>query len=72
MNGRLSSTEMDAARRRFEQDQNDAEYVEFTYAMERIGRGRRWRRERQRFLRIRGVELHSDLDSGLDEPPWNC
>jgi hypothetical protein len=61
MSGGLSSTEVDAARRRFEQDQNDAEYVEFTYAMERIGGGRRWRRERRRLLRTRGLELGSDL-----------
>jgi hypothetical protein len=63
MSGGLSSTEVDFARQRFEQDQNDAEYVEFTYAMERIGGGRRWRRERRRLLR--GLELGSDLG----EPP---
>ncbi|GAA3055398.1 hypothetical protein GCM10010464_20180 [Pseudonocardia yunnanensis] len=57
MSGGLSSTEVDAARRRFEQDQDDAEYVEFTYAMERIGGGRRWRRQRRRLLRTRGLEL---------------
>ena len=65
MSGGLSSTEVDAARRRFEQDQNDAEYVEFTCAMERIGGCRRWRRERRRLLRTRGLELGSDLG----EPP---
>jgi hypothetical protein len=69
MSGGLSSTEVDAARRRFEQDQDDAEHVEFTYAMERIGGGRRWRRERRRLLRTRGLELGSDL--GPDEPPWS-
>jgi hypothetical protein len=65
VSGGLSSTEVDAARRRFEQDQADAEYVEFTYAMERIGGGRRWRRGRRRLLRTRGLELGSDPG----EPP---
>jgi len=71
MSGGLSSTEVDAARRRFEQDQDDAEYVEFTFAMERIGGGRRWRRERRRLLRTRGLELGSDLGPDVDEPPWS-
>ena len=70
MNSRLSPAEAETARRRFEQDQYDAEYVEFTYAMERIGGGRRWRRERRRMLRVRGVELRTDLGLDLDEPPW--
>jgi hypothetical protein len=71
MNGKLSPAEAETARRRFEQDQHDAEYVEFTYAMERIGGSRRrWRRERQRLLRVRGVELRTDLGLDLDEPPW--
>jgi hypothetical protein len=70
MSGRLSPAEAETARRRFEQDQSDAEYVEFTYAMERIGGGRRWRRERQRLLRARGIELRTDLGLDLDEPPW--
>ena len=56
MSGGLSPADVDAVRRRFEQDQDDAEYVELTHAMERIGGGRRWRRERQRLLRARGVE----------------
>jgi hypothetical protein len=56
MSSGFSPADVDAARRRFEQDQDDAEYVEFTYAMERIGGGRRWRRERLRLLRARGVE----------------
>jgi hypothetical protein len=46
--------EMLAVRHRFAQDQADAEYVEYTLAMERIGAGRRWRRERRRFLLGRG------------------
>jgi hypothetical protein len=69
MSGGLSPAEVDAVRRRFEQDQDDALYVEFTYAMERIGGGRRWRRERRRLLRERGIELRSDLGPDLDEPP---
>lgn len=71
MNGRLSSAEVAAARRRSEQDQDDAEYVEFTFAMERIGGGRRWRRERERLLRKRGIEIRVDLGPDLDEPPWS-
>jgi hypothetical protein len=71
MNGKLTPAEMDVARRRFEQDQDDAEYVEFTYAMQRIGGGRRWRRVRRNLLRERGVELHSDLGPHLDTPPWS-
>lgn len=53
----LSLAEMLEARRRFVQDQDDAEYVEYTLAMERIRPGRRWRRERARFLRGRGYLL---------------
>ena len=53
----LSLAEMLEARRRFVQDQDDAEYVEYTLAMERIRPGRRWRRERTRFLRDRGYLL---------------
>ena len=69
MSGGLSPAEVDALHRRFEQDQDDAMYVEFTYAMERIGGGRRWRRERRRLLRDRGVELRSALGLDLDESP---
>jgi hypothetical protein len=61
MSGGLSSTEVDAARRRFDQDQDDPEFAEFTSAMERIGGDRHWRRARRRLLRTRGLEL--------DEPP---
>ena len=50
----LSPDEQVAARERFRQDQEDAEYVEYTEAMERIGNARRWRRARSRFLRSRG------------------
>ena len=73
MNGRLSPAEVETARRRFEQDQDDAEYVEFTYAMQRMGAGRRWRRARRRLLRARRLEfeLHADLRGNLDVPPWS-
>ncbi|MFC5994662.1 hypothetical protein ACFQE5_10625 [Pseudonocardia hispaniensis] len=54
MSAGLSPAELVAARRRFEQDQVDAEYVEYTEAMERISRPRHWRRARARFLRARG------------------
>lgn len=71
MSGGLSPAEVDAVRRRFEQDQDDAEYVEFTYAMQRIGGGRRWRRERRRLLRERGVELRLDLGPDFDGPDFD-
>ena len=50
----MSVAELLAARRRFDQDQDDAEYVEYLEARARIGRSRRWRRMRERFLRRQG------------------
>lgn len=50
----MSLAEMLAVRRRFVQDQDDAEYIEYTRARERIGPGGRWRRARRRFLLGRG------------------
>jgi hypothetical protein len=50
----MSVAELLAARRRFDQDQDDAEYVEYLEARGRIGRRRRWRRMRERFLRRQG------------------
>ncbi|OLT11815.1 hypothetical protein BJF78_26040 [Pseudonocardia sp. CNS-139] len=52
----LSPAELVAARARFEQDQEDAEYVEYTQAMERIAAPRRWRRARRRFLTANGYQ----------------
>lgn len=51
---RLSASEVAAARHTFEQDQADAEYVEYTEARERISQPRRWRRARMKFLKDRG------------------
>lgn len=53
----LTPAELAAARNRFERDQADAEYVEYTEAMERIGNGRRWRRARAKFLRANGYAI---------------
>ncbi|MFC4947318.1 hypothetical protein [Pseudonocardia sp. GCM10023141] len=50
----MTTAELVVARHRFEQDQDDADYVEYTIAKERIGSARRWRRHRRRFLRLRG------------------
>lgn len=50
----FTAQERAAVRRRFEQDQADAEYVEYTEAMERISTPRRWRRTRAKFLKARG------------------
>lgn len=54
MNSHLSAAEVRDARLRFETDQEDALYVEFTEAMARIGPRRAWLRRRRRFLRSRG------------------
>lgn len=53
----MSRAERQAARRRFRQDHEDAEYVEYTFAMGRIDRPRRWKRRRHRFLRERGYPV---------------
>ncbi|MGD9989107.1 hypothetical protein [Pseudonocardia sp.] len=50
----FTAQERAAVRRRFDQDQADAEYVEYTEAMERLSTPRRWKRARAKFLRSRG------------------
>jgi len=50
----MTADEVLVARGRFERDQDDADYVEYTFAMGRIGNLGKWRRERARFLRTRG------------------
>jgi hypothetical protein len=50
----MTMDEFLVARRRFDADQEDAEYVEYTFAMGRIGNPRKWQRERRRFLLARG------------------
>lgn len=54
MRSQFTAREREALRRRFDQDQADAEFVEYTEAMERIATPRRWRRTRTKFLEARG------------------
>lgn len=53
----MTIEEMLAARRRFEQDQEDAMYVDYTFARGRIDARRRWRRDRERFLLANGYTV---------------
>lgn len=62
---RMDGRPGDAARCRFLADQDDAEYVEYTEAMARIGSRRRWRRERRRFLEARALPVGNALDNEL-------
>lgn len=61
----LTSAVRHAARTRFHADQDDAEYVEYTEAMARIGSRRRWRRERRRFLEARELPIGNGTDNEL-------
>ncbi|TCK27224.1 hypothetical protein [Pseudonocardia endophytica] len=53
----MSAEEVERARTRFTDDQDEADYVEYAEAMARIGRGRYWRRRRRRFLDRHGYQL---------------
>jgi hypothetical protein len=53
----MTPAERADARRRFEQDQADAQFVEYAEAMERVDSRWRWRRRRERFLRLRGYPV---------------
>ena len=53
----MTMAEMLAARRRFEQDQDDADHAEYTLAKGRIGTSRGRRRDRERLLRANGCTV---------------
>lgn len=53
----MSAEEVERARTRFCDDQEEAEYLEYAEAMGRIRPSRYWRRHRRRFLDKRGYEL---------------
>lgn len=62
---RISSAVRHALRDRFLADQHDAEYIEYTEAMARIGSRWRWRRERRRFLKAHAMPYKETLDDEL-------